>query len=440
MVNKHPFADDHALHDDAQALLDRRLHWSVRSVLYAVVVMILGSVAWATIAQVDRVVVAQGRLITTEPIVVVQPFEIGVIRSIDVAVGTQVKRGQTLISLDPTSAESSAGELSYRKTLLRAEVARLSAEADGRVMNEDMFDHPTRGQQRLAAQRYAEYAARRGEFGANIKRLEGQRSAAISLQRIVAERLEIARELEATRQQLAAKEVGTRLAFLQARSERLGLEEQLSNSVAQADDYARQIDKFKTELDAFSEHWQREVLQRLIEANRELETVSQQYAVASRRSEMVVLRAPTDGVVLEVAKRSVGSVVQPAETLVTLVPSGARIEAQVEIGTQDIGHVRPSDLARVKLDALPFMHHGTLTGAVRTISDDALPSDHRSDASRVYQTRISLDPPTLRNVPASFRLLPGMAVNAEVKVGTRTIASYFLHPLIQVFDETLREP
>jgi HlyD family secretion protein len=86
------------------------------------------------------------------------------------------------------------------------------------------------------------------------------------------------------------------------------------------------------------------------------------------------------------------------------------------------------------------MHHGTLTGAVRTISDDALPSDHRSEASRVYQTRIALDPPSLRNVPASFRLLPGMAVNAEVKVGTRTIVSYFLHPLIQVFDETLREP
>jgi HlyD family secretion protein len=117
------------------------------------------------------------------------------------------------------------------------------------------------------------------------------------------------------------------------------------------------------------------------------------------------------------------------------------MEAQVEIGTKDIGHVRASDLARIKLDALPFMHHGTLTGSVRTISDDALPSDHRgSEGSRVYQTRISLDRPTLRNVPASFRLLPGMAISAEVKVGTRTIASYFLHPLMQVFDESLREP
>jgi HlyD family secretion protein len=94
MPKKHPFSDDHVLHRDAQALLDRQLHWSVRSVLYAVVVMILGSVAWATVAQVDRVVVAQGRLITTEPIIVVQPFEMGVIRRIDVTVGTQVKRGQ----------------------------------------------------------------------------------------------------------------------------------------------------------------------------------------------------------------------------------------------------------------------------------------------------------------------------------------------------------
>jgi HlyD family secretion protein len=59
---------------------------------------------------------------------------------------------------------------------------------------------------------------------------------------------------------------------------------------------------------------------------------------------------------------------------------------------------------------------------------------------RIYQTRIVLDPPRLRNVPASFRLLPGMSVSAEVKVGTRTVASYALHPLLQVFDESFREP
>jgi HlyD family secretion protein len=264
----------------------------------------------------------------------------------------------------------------------------------------------------------------------------------LSLHQIINGRLSIAKELEATRQQLLAKDAASRLSVLQARSERMTLEEQLSTGVASADDYSRQIVKLQTELDAFSQNWKREVLQRLVEANRELESVSHEHAVALKRSEMVVLRAPTDGVVLEMGKRSVGSVVQPAETLVTLVPSGAGIEAQVEISTQDIGHVRSRDVARIKLDALPFQHHGTLTGSVRTISDDALPSGQHGagDQARVYQTRIALDEPKLRNVPASFRLLPGMAISAEVRVGTRSVASYFLHPLLQVLDESLREP
>jgi HlyD family secretion protein len=150
------FGMDHELHPDAEALVHRRLHWSVRSVLYSVGLAICASAAWAAVAEVDRVVVAQGRLITTEPTVVVQPFEIGVIRSIDVSVGTHVKRGQVLMTLDPTVVESSLGELSYRKALLRAEVERLSAEVEGRSMPDGGADPIVQNQRRLAVQRGAE--------------------------------------------------------------------------------------------------------------------------------------------------------------------------------------------------------------------------------------------------------------------------------------------
>jgi HlyD family secretion protein len=437
-----PFSVSHPLHPDAQAIIDRRPHWLVRNVLYAVLAGVSGAVAWACFAHVDRVVVAQGRLITTEPIVVVQPFEIGVIRSIDAAVGMRVRQGQILMTLDPTSAESAVEELSYRKGLLEAEVLRLSAEADDRAMAEGGSDPTYQSQRQLAAQRRAEYQARLADYAAGINRLDGQRAAAVSRQQIIKGRLDIARELEATRQQLQLKEAGTRLSVLGARSERLSLEEQLSTAVAEASDCLRQAEKLRAEIDAFAQNWRREVLQRLVDVRRELEAVAQQHTVASKRSELSLLRAPVDGVVLELAKRSVGSVVEAAETLVTLVPRDAEIVAQVEIGTRDIGHVTLGDLARIKLDPLPFQHHGTLTGLVRTISDDALASAHDGggDRMRVYQTRIALDPPRLRNVPASFRLLPGMSVSAEVKVGTRTVASYALHPLLQVFDESFREP
>jgi HlyD family secretion protein len=46
----------------------------------------------------------------------------------------------------------------------------------------------------------------------------------------------------------------------------------------------------------------------------------------------------------------------------------------------------------------------------------------------------------MRGVPASFRLIPGMAVTAEIKAGERTILSYFLYPLLRGLDESIREP
>lgn len=442
MPELHPFAVEHPLHPEAQAIIERTPHWSVRGVLYPLLAAVLVAAAWASLAEVDRVVVAPGRLITTEPIVVVQPFEIGVVRSIDATVGTRVRQGQALMTLDSTTTASALKDLSYRKALLEAEVERLSAEAADRAMDPAQIGSAAEGQYRLMVQRRAEYQARLADYDAAVRRLDGQMAAAQSRQQIIRGRLDIARELEATRQQLQLKEAGTRIAVLDARSERLNLEDQLTTIAAEAADCVRQADKLRAEVEAFTQNWRREVLQRLVDARRELEEVSQQYVVALRRSELSVLRAPVDGIVLEVGRRSIGSVVEPAETLVTLVPSGANVEAQVEIGTQDIGHVSLTDLARIKVDALPFQHHGTLTGAVRTISDDALPSAQAGagSPSRVYQTRIALDPPQLRNVPANFRLLPGMSVSAEVKVGKRSIASYVLHPLLQVFDESFREP
>ena len=44
------------------------------------------------------------------------------------------------------------------------------------------------------------------------------------------------------------------------------------------------------------------------------------------------------------------------------------------------------------------------------------------------------------DVPRSFRLIPGMAVTAEIKAGERTILSYFLYPLLRGLDESIREP
>ena len=57
-----------------------------------------------------------------------------------------------------------------------------------------------------------------------------------------------------------------------------------------------------------------------------------------------------------------------------------------------------------------------------------------------YKARIKLTSGELRNVPTSFRLIPGMPVTAEIKAGERSVISYFLYPLLRGLDESIREP
>ncbi len=118
--------------------------------------------------------------------------------------------------------------------------------------------------------------------------------------------------------------------------------------------------------------------------------------------------------------------------------------------TKDIGRIRTGDTARVKLDAFPFQRHDTLPGKVRVISEDAYRQENshllfdktaeKQTARAFYKTRISLLSTALHNVPEGFRIMPGMKVRAEIKIGQRTIISYFLYPIIRALDESLREP
>jgi len=144
--------------------------------------------------------------------------------------------------------------------------------------------------------------------------------------------------------------------------------------------------------------------------------------------------------VLEVADRSVGSVIRQAEAIVTLVPLEVPLEAEALIDARDIGNIHAEADVRLKLDAFPYQKHGTLQGILRIVSEDAFTDRERRGEQSFYRARISLGPDQLREVSPDFRLIPGMAVTAEIKVGERTILSYFLYPLMRGLDESIREP
>ena len=84
-----------------------------RSIAAAIALFFCLALAWACWGEVDIIASAQGRIIPSGNIKLIQPFETGVIRSIDVKDGQRVKAGDTLIELDPTmnAAEIGGGGL-----------------------------------------------------------------------------------------------------------------------------------------------------------------------------------------------------------------------------------------------------------------------------------------------------------------------------------------
>ena len=162
------------------------------------------------------------------------------------------------------------------------------------------------------------------------------------------------------------------------------------------------------------------------------------------------MTAPRDAIVLSVAKISVGSVVTSAEPLIQLVPLDAPLSVEADISGIDSGYVRPGDEVTVKFDTLPFLQYGSARGAVRMISADsfspeATPQEGGSilpnrPHTLYYKGYISLDEQMLHDTPPGFRLMPGMPLTADVKVGTRSVLAYFIAKILPVAYDSMREP
>lgn len=175
-------------------------------------------------------------------------------------------------------------------------------------------------------------------------------------------------------------------------------------------------------------------------ARRERDRTAEQLKKMERRSSLVRLVAPADAVVLDIAQRSVGSVVRQAEPFLTLVPVDVPMLVEVEIRPQDIALLRAGDPARLKLDALPYQKYGTMTGRLDVLSEDTFKVPKGATQTDVYKGRLTIVSRELRDTPAGFRLIPGMSIGAEIKVGSRRLLSYFLYPIFRALDSSFREP
>jgi HlyD family secretion protein len=415
---------------------------AVRNTHYIGVIMFLSIILIASLVKVDVVVTGSGRLVADAPTVVVQPMQLSIIREIRVKAGDTVSRGEVLATLDPTFTQADWTALAARRSALDAEIARLAAELDGAAYDLSAGGAERQLQATLYRQRQVQYQSRLADFDQKIDGLTADVAVAEQSRASLTQESSVVREVQSMRGSLYESKVGSKLNYLSAQVDRMRTERDLQAATMHLGELQHGLRSTQAERQAFADGWRRDLLEALVNARADDAAVAENLTKARRMNDLVALTAPEDGVVLEVAKRSVGSVLQAAEPLVTLVPLHAPLIADVSISSADVGYARVGDTAVVKVDAFPFQRHGLLSGNLRAIGEDSFASGGSATASAAlfHHSQVTLSGQALHHLPEGAKLIPGMTVTAEIEVGSRSVISFFLYPIVRSIRESMREP
>ena len=438
-------------HSPTAALTMTPVLHAARGTIMVVSTLAAACIAAAGLIPIDKVVTTQGKVVAQSATSVVQPLETAIVRSIDVKEGQVVKKGDVLARLDPTFAVADAAALESQVASLEIEVDRLQAEAAGQTYRPRDASPAAVLQAAISLQRQSERGFKNENYAQKISGLQSMIQRALSDKEAYTARLAVAEDVERKRIELEKLQVGSQLNRLQATDSRLEMKRGLDNATGQVVQAARDLQAMQAERDAYNQQWRGQISQDLTDQGRKLSDARESLNKARLRRQLVELRAEQDSVVLNVARVSPGSVLQSGEQFFSLVPVDAPLEVESNIPGSEAGFVHLGNPVTIKFDTFPFTQYGSATGQVRLISADSFttnPDEKQrtvqqtgsAAAASFYRSRISILQNNLHDTPPGFRVVPGMPVTADIKVGERTVIGYLLSRVLPIAQEGMREP
>jgi len=412
-----------------------------RRVLHLLLGFGAAALAWTLLGNLDVVVVAEGRLVPRTQLKLVQPADAGVVREVLVAEGANVIEGETLVRLDGTLTSSETRALRAEFVRRDLQRRRIDAELAGTPPLQRAGDDEEAYRAALAqfrANRQA-HADALGQESAAIVRLEQDLAAARAGERKLERVVPIVRSAAERYAELRREGFASELAALEREREAIEKAEDLAaqrHVVAGLESAGAQA---RTRRDQVASGYRAQLLAERATADAEIARVGEALARALHRADGIEIRAPYAGTVKDVVARGAGAVVAAGTPLVTLVPAGEELVAEVLVRHEDAGFVHRGQAARVKLVTYPFQKYGTIDGQVNHVAPDATAPSAEAPAASGYRVRVSLATQTLRAGDAPFELASGMLVSAEILLGERRVVEYLLSPLKRAWGEAGRE-
>lgn len=439
---------DFAFSNDIRAAVEMRTPRTARMLLFTTLALFVTFIVWAHFAVLDEVKRGSGRVVPARQVQVVQSLEGGIISEILVQEGAIVERGQPLARIEDTNFASQFGEIRERQGSMAARVIRLEAETQSRPL----LQFPPEVEQanpRAAAAEHSVFEARMRKLAQDIdviQQQEMQKRKEIEELRASETRFSetlklLNREVELTRN-LHNQRVVPEIEMLRVDRQATDMRGQLAVVQASIVKTEAAIREAQSRIASVRAAFIAQAEEDLAKSRADLAVLDENIKSAQDKVRRTELRSPVRGIVNKLNINTIGAVVQPAASLMELVPLDDTLLVEGRIRPQDIAFIRPNHEAVVKLSAYDSSVYGSLHGKVERISADTIideKGDKNERGETFYRVMIRTEKNHLGTAENPLPVIPGMVATVEILTGAKSVLDYLIKPARMLRDEALRE-
>ena len=401
------------------------------------------AVLFLSVFSVDTTVHTTGKFLTTVPNIEVQATNNSVIKQLKVSRGSVVKRGEIIAVLDGTIARSnlkanqdkiSASENKlYRIQLEQKAIktGRLEFDNDGKIdpVNRDIL-----------LKRIQQYQSKNISLDSQNSKLKREIISSVNNVKLAENQLSLKVKIRNVQKSLFDQKVSSYFKFLSAKDSALVAEKAVADAKGKLDKLRSELRIAEANKKEFNSKWVSSLGENQANETEKLTQFEEDRVKLLREAYDVEVRAPADGVVLDLPKLGFGSIVKEGDKLFTLVRSNVPLALEIDVDPKDINDVRINSIASIKLDALPFQEYGDIEGTLVYVSEDTYDESLSGDKGAFYRARVKVKDQEFEKLPNDFRLTSGMTASADLLIGKRKLMTYLTRPITKGFRKAFSEP
>ncbi len=402
--------------------------------IFCTFILLIGLFGWSIIMDVDEVVKAQGKVIPSKQVQVIQNLEGGIIKEINIVEGQSVRAGDTLLLIDDVYAKSDLEENVNGYNALLARLVALDTLIEGRrILNvpKELIEKTN-----IVENARKRFNAQWQENMENIVQIEHETVEAKNQLTSEQDKLEIAKDdYEIGKEEFELNKKAFEKGLI-SKVSFLKLKHQLNDNKTKYNNYKNNIPILRGKFDQSAQKRKIYLAKTKTEYEKEYEEIkvkldtmqSKGVSLVAKVSHSIV-KSPVDGTIKKINFNTVGGVIRPGMDIMEIIPTDDKLIIELKLKPKDIGFIDKGLQAKIQLTAFDFSTYGGLEGKVIFVSADTItdPKGNSFFLVRVETTtNYIVDKKGIERI-----IIPGMQTQANIVVDKKSIFAYILKPMLK---------